>query len=161
MKNHLAQYSSSRSLSFGLQQALAGVLSRDLNTATIHGHRRRHKLAYKGAVELTQRQPIRAHVCFPVHFSRPQCSPAREPRGHGRAASGCDCCAAGVPTSDGTQADTARAYGGHKASLRAGATLAQICERSLIEHQLAACHFKFLNFCKQSCLPARGRVETP
>ena len=69
--------------------------------------------------------------------------------------------AAGVPTSDGTQATTARAFGGHKASLRAGATLAQICERSLIEHQLAACHFKFLNFCKRSCLPARGRVETP
>ena len=60
--------------------------------------------------------------------------------------------AAGVPTSDGTQTTTARA--GHKASLRAGATLAQICERSLIEHQLAACHFKFLNFCKRSCLPA-------
>ena len=60
--------------------------------------------------------------------------------------------AAGAPTSDGTQATTARAFGGHKASLRAGATLAQICERSLIEHQLAACHFKFLNFCKR-----RGR----
>ena len=69
--------------------------------------------------------------------------------------------AAGAPTSDGTQATTALAFGGHKASLRAGATLAQICERSLIEHQLAACHFKFLNFCKRSCLPARGRVETP
>ena len=64
--------------------------------------------------------------------------------------------AAGVPTSDGTQATTAR---GRRASLRAGATLAQICERSLIEHQLAACHFKFLNFCKRSCLPARTRVE--
>ena len=31
--------------------------------------------------------------------------------------------------------------------------LAQICERSLIEHPLAARHFKFLNFCEQPCPP--------
>ena len=36
----------------------------------------------------------------------------------------------------------------NKASLRAGAMLAQICERALIEHQLASCHFAFLNFCE-------------
>ena len=50
-----------------------------------------------------------------------------------------------VPAGDGTQV--------MNASLRAAAKLAQICERSLIEHQLAACHFNFLNFCEQPCPP--------
>ena len=41
----------------------------------------------------------------------------------------------------------------HTASLRAGAMLGQMCERSLIEHQLAACYFAFRNFCEHA--PAR------
>ena len=65
---------------------------RRVQTSTIHGHCRRDQHTCKGAVELTQRQPVRAHVCFPVHLSRPFCSPARDPRGDGHAASGCDCC---------------------------------------------------------------------
>ena len=63
---------------------------------------------------------------------------------------------------DGTQTNVTGAEPtSYKEALRAGSMLGQMCERSLIEHQLAACHFKFLNFCEQSCLPARGRVETP
>ena len=46
---------------------------------------------------------------------------------------------------DGTQTNPA-----HKAALRAGSMLGQICERSLIEHQLAASHFAVLNFCEHA-----------
>ena len=38
----------------------------------------------------------------------------------------------------------------HLAALRAGAMLGQMCERSLIEHQLAACYFAFHNFCEHA-----------
>ena len=41
----------------------------------------------------------------------------------------------------------------HTASLRAGAMLGQMCERSLIEHQLASCYFAVRNFCEHA--PAR------
>lgn len=36
------------------------------------------------------------------------------------------------------------------AALRAGSMLGQMCERSLIEHQLAASHFAVLNFCEHA-----------
>ena len=42
----------------------------------------------------------------------------------------------------------------YTASLRAGAMLGQMCERSLIEHQLAACYFAFRNFCEHPPLPS-------
>ena len=38
----------------------------------------------------------------------------------------------------------------HLAALRAGAMLGQMCERSLIEHQLSACYFAFHNFCEHA-----------
>ena len=45
----------------------------------------------------------------------------------------------------------------HTASLRAGAMLGQMCERSLIEHQLAACYFAVRNFCEHA--PARSAPD--
>ena len=45
----------------------------------------------------------------------------------------------------------------HNASLRAGAMLGQMCERSLIEHQLAACYFAVRNFCEHA--PARSAPD--
>ena len=38
------------------------------------------------------------------------------------------------------------------ASLRVASMLAQITERAFMEHQLAACHFKFYNFCEHAPL---------
>ena len=34
--------------------------------------------------------------------------------------------------------------------IRAAKMLAQVCERAFMEHQLAATHFKFYNFCEQN-----------
>jgi len=48
------------------------------------------------------------------------------------------------------QSDDAVAGDGNKAALRAGSNLGQMCERSLIEHQLAASHFAVLNFCEHA-----------
>ena len=48
----------------------------------------------------------------------------------------------------------------YTASLRAGAMLGQMCERSLIEHQLAACYFAFRNFCEDLPLPGSPRPLT-
>ena len=74
----------------------------------------------------------------------------------GAAAAEAQATAGGGVAGDGTQATKTHTRG-HKASLhaslRAGAMLAQICESSLIEHQLAARNFKFLNFCEQPCPP--------
>ena len=44
----------------------------------------------------------------------------------------------------------------HEASLRGAGMLAVICERAFLEHQLAASHFTFLNFCEHA--PAVARV---
>ena len=38
----------------------------------------------------------------------------------------------------------------YTASLRAGAMLGQMCERALIEHQLAASYFAWHNFCEHA-----------
>ena len=39
------------------------------------------------------------------------------------------------------------------ASISAASMLAQICERAFMEHQLAACHFKFYSFCEHAPVP--------
>ena len=39
------------------------------------------------------------------------------------------------------------------ASITAASMLAQICERAFMEHQLAACHFKFYSFCEHAPVP--------
>ena len=52
----------------------------------------------------------------------------------------------------------------HRRALRAAAMLAQITERAFLEHQLAACHFHFLNFCEQPRPPiccAAGAYTIP
>ena len=52
---------------------------------------------------------------------------------------------------DGTQTNvTGPEPTSYKEALRAGSMLGQMCERSLIEHQLAASHFAVLNFCEHA-----------
>ena len=50
----------------------------------------------------------------------------------------------------GTQTNVTEAEPALKAARRAGSMLRQMCERSLIEHQLAASHFAVLNFCEHA-----------
>ena len=50
------------------------------------------------------------------------------------------------------------------ASITAASMLAQICERAFMEHQLAACHFTFYNFCEHApalCVCMCLRVSAP
>ena len=50
------------------------------------------------------------------------------------------------------------------ASIIAASMLAQICERNFMEHQLAACHFKFFHFCEHArvlCVCVRVPIVPP
>ena len=61
-----------------------------------------------------------------------------------------------TPAGDDTQTSIeprdkpGQAQASNDASLRAGAMLGQMCERALIEHQLAASYFAWHNFCEHA-----------
>ena len=60
-----------------------------------------------------------------------------------------------APAGDDTQTSTeprepGQAQASNDASLRAGAMLGQMCERALIEHQLAASYFAWHSFCEHA-----------
>ena len=64
--------------------------------------------------------------------------------------------AGGAPVAAKTEPETKPgplALKSNLASIAAAMMLAQICERAFMEHQLAACHFKFYSFCEHAPVP--------